>query len=297
MKKFLLAFILFALFACGGDSDTPTPTIPTDPEPEEYTACLTSVTAQSLDIITWNIQDFPKRTSTAASVLQIIDQMDPDVIALQEITSQSAFADLLSELNGWTGFLEQFNGSNLMLGYLFKNSEVTVTSTPANLYADQTDDNNFAFTAFRRPLLTTIQHINGLEVSLINVHLKCCDGSEDRRRRASVLIKEYIDNNQPDDMVVVLGDYNDDIVDQTDNVFQNFVDDPDDYRFATFDVATGAATNWSYPSWPSHLDNILITDELFDKAMSAVTVKLDDCNSTYLSTISDHRPVMMRVTN
>lgn len=295
MKKILFACLVVSFMACGGGSDDSGPTNPTNPQPvdENYEACVLEGTDQTLEIVTWNIENFPQTSSTAASVLQIIADTDPDVIALQEITSQSAFADLLSQLSGWSGAIESFNGSNLMLGYLFKNSEVTVTQTATNLFNEQTDENDFAFTAFRRPLLTTITHTSGLELSLINIHLKCCDGSEDRRRSASELIKEYIDTNQPADRVVVLGDYNDEIIDSQDNVFQNFIDDAANYRFATIDIAAGSNTNWSFPSWPSQIDNILITDELFEDVIETRTLKLDECSTSYLNNVSDHRPVIM----
>lgn len=297
MKKLVFACLLVGLMACGGSTDDPGPTTPTNPgtTDENFMACVLEGTSETLEIVTWNIENFPQRTSTVASVLQIIEDTDPDIIALQEITSQAAFADLLSELNGWSGALEQYNGSNLMLGYLFKDSEVIVTQTAINLFEEDTDDNDFAFTAFRRPLFTTIEHTSGLEISLINVHLKCCDGSEDRRRKASELIKGYIDTNLPDDRVVVLGDYNDEIIDANDNVFQTFIDDAANYRFATMDIAAGPNTNWSYPSWPSMIDNILITDELFEDVVATQTMKLDDCSNTYLNVVSDHRPVIMRL--
>ena len=31
------------------------------------------------------------------------------------------------------------------------------------------------------------------------------------------------------------------------------------------DIAYSSSSNWSYPSWPSHLDHILLTNELFDE--------------------------------
>ena len=69
------------------------------------------------------------------------------------------------------------------------------------------------------------------------------------------------------------------------------------------DIANGNSSNWSYPSWPSHLDHILITNELFDELQhnSTVieTIKVDDYVggwSSYDTNISDHRPVAMKFT-
>ena len=42
-----------------------------------------------------------------------------------------------------------------------------------------------------------------------------------------------------------------------------FINDSSAYYFADSDIASGPSSNWSFPNWPSHLDHILITNELF----------------------------------
>ena len=298
MKKlFALLIICFFLSCGGGGSDDTPPTNPTTPTDDDYSGCITAVGSETLEVVTWNIENYPQTTSTREAVLDIIGEMNPDVIAIQELTSQAQFSELLSGLTGWSGGIVQFNGSNLMLGYLFKNSEVTIITQPENIFEEDTEENDDAFTAFRRPLLTKIRHMNGMEVTLINVHLKCCDGSEDRRRLASQKIKSYIDDNLPTENVVVLGDFNDEIVDMDDNVFQNFIDDAANYQFATMAIAMGGSTGWSFPSWPSHIDQILITDELFERVLATEVLALDLCSTSYSNQVSDHRPVLMRLSN
>ncbi|HHL52652.1 MAG TPA: hypothetical protein ENJ39_04695 [Flammeovirgaceae bacterium] len=147
-------------------------------------------------------------------------------------------------------------------------------------------------------MVARISHVSGLQATLINIHLKCCGGSDNiaRRTEASRLLKEYIDTNMPDEPVILLGDYNDEITSDTDPTpFQNFIDDTVNYRFADWDIATGSASNWSYPSWPSHIDHILITNELFDKVVVTTTLKPEQCYSGYPSLVSDHRPVMLQL--
>ncbi len=288
-KKYWLFLVFVILYSCGG-SDTPTPP---DPDPETLDDCPVTVSDRTLDVVTWNVENFPQSTLTPELVETIIETYNVDVIALQEITSTNEFNALVDRLQGWQGFATQVNNSNLMLGYLYKTSEVTVFGTPINLYQEATTENNDAFTAFRRPYLMQLTHTNGLSVSLINIHLKCCNGSEDRRRSASELIKSYIDTNLPNDEVVVLGDFNDEIVD-TDNVFQNFIDDAQNFRFSTLSIAQGPSSEWSFPSFPSHIDQVLISNELFDNELSTEVIKIDNCFSNYLSRVSDHRPVLIR---
>lgn len=292
MKKwvFLLALCL-GLYACGEDEGGGDPTEPDGPS---FEACGFDTSSQTLEIATWNIENFPKSSLTLELVESIIENYDLDVIALQEITSMANFNSLIDQLEGWNGFLTQVNNSNLMLGYLYKSSEITVSETPVNLYEEATSENNDAFTAFRRPYLMKVEHTSGLTINLINVHLKCCNGSEDRRRSASALLKTYIDNTLATEEVIVLGDFNDEIVD-TDNVFQNFLDDSDNFRFSTLPIAQGPSADRSFPSFGSQIDQILITNELFDNEVATEVIKIDNCLSTYFSTVSDHRPVVIKL--
>jgi len=67
------------------------------------------------------------------------------------------------------------------------------------------------------------------------------------------------------------------------------------------EIANGSTSDWSYPTWPSHLDHILITNELFNNLDSGdiQTIKIDQYLnggwSEYDYNISDHRPVFMRL--
>jgi endonuclease/exonuclease/phosphatase family metal-dependent hydrolase len=289
-----LAFILI-LSSCGGD-DSPNPTPPpTEPEESPYEACLPTVTETTLEVVTWNIERFPIVSSAVESVAEIINDTNPDIIAVQEITTEEDFNDLINRLEGWSGVAVQYNGGNTRLGYLYKDAEVSLIGQAEFLFEESNSEYNNAFTAYRRPYYAKFQHVSGISVDLINIHLKCCDGSENRRRNASGLLKDYIDNNLSNEEVILLGDFNDEIVDEDDNVFQNFIDDAENYIFSTMTIAEGDEANWSFPSWPSQIDQILITDELFDKVMETKVLKLEACNSDFPNLISDHRPVLIRI--
>lgn len=297
LRLLILLSFLFVVYACDNSSGT-------DPMPDPLPAleldlsnCPLDVSSETLDVLTWNLEQFPKNGLTKATVEDIIEYYNPDLIALQEITSVSQFNDLLQSLEGWEGFARPFNGSNLMLGYLYKSSEVELLNSTI-LFEEQTDMNDDAFTAFRRPLKVQINHKpSGLNVELINIHLKCCNGHEDRRRAATTLLKGYIDTELPQSNVVVLGDFNDDIIDN-DNVFQAWLDDDEHYYFTTLPVAQGPSTGWSYPSFPSQIDNILISDELFDNEVNSGVLTLDNCFSNFAEYevfVSDHRPAFLHL--
>jgi exonuclease III len=96
---------------------------------------------------------------------------------------------------------------------------------------------------------------------------------------------------------MILGDFNDDIsgTDSLANVFFSFIEDSINYSFADMTIASGNEKFWSYPSWPSHIDHILITSELSDRVEDTQVLTLDVCDERYSSYISDHRPVMIQL--
>ena len=291
---YIVTFI-FLFIQCSEDD----PVIVHDPQGEEeptsiYEECLASVSENSLDIVTWNVKEFPlKEEYTINKIAEIISTQDPDLIAFQEITSTSQFDALLDKLDGWEGTLNYTGGLNL--AYIYKISEIVNIGDAIPILTD----NNYAFP--RPPYLTSIEHTSGLETTLINVHLKCCSGSENENRReaASELLKSYIDETLPESAVIVLGDFNDLIIEEVpvDNVFANFIEDESNFRFTDMEIASGTISGWSYPSWPSHIDHILITNELFDNIVGIETLVYDECDDSYFDNISDHRPLMLRLSN
>ncbi|MBK6264112.1 endonuclease/exonuclease/phosphatase family protein [Marivirga sp. S37H4] len=259
---------------------------------EAYT-CYTSLSEETLDIVTWNIEWFPKRqNNTITRVVDLIKNTNADIIALQEIAEPNQLETLVSQLPGW-GYKYYNVRGDQELGYLYKESEIVSISNLSIIFPNNTS----AF--YRPPVVTTIEHINGQVVVLMNIHLKCCGGAENiaRRREAGQLLKSYIDDNLPNEKVIVLGDFNDGI-DENSTTFSDFIEDTDNYYFADMEIAIGPSEYRSYPSWEpngSHLDHILITNELFNDIQSATTLTYDDCISSYEYYVSDHRPVMVSI--
>ena len=104
--------------------------------------------------------------------------------------------------------------------------------------------------------------------------------------------------------VIVIGDLNDDLADEDSiNVFQNFINDSTNYKFVDMEIAYGSSINFSKPDYPSHLDHILITNELFDEfknpGSKVKTIHLEDYFdggwNEYNNFVSDHRPVGLRL--
>jgi len=217
------------------------------------------------------------------------------VVAFQEVASEADFNRLVKLMSGWSGYFNPVNNDQWNLAYLFKTSEIEVIASSEKLLF--TDD-TWAFP--RAPYEIKVKYKpSAREFYLINLHLKCCSGSdnENSRKNASLKLKSFLDTSQPKDAVVVLGDYNDEISSsaESENPFLNFINDPAGYTFADMAIAKGSPLYWSYPSYPSHIDHILITNELFSSVDTTMVIKASPCYPDYEANISDHRPVEVRM--
>ena len=140
-------------------------------------------TDETLDIITWNIENYPKNNITNSYVNEIIDSLNVDIISLQEIRDNTSFNELVNSLDGWSGYRSGGNSSDYQeIAYLINTNKVEILSVPYTIL----DDELYYF-AYREPYVLEISY-NNESLVLINVHYKCCSGHEDRRLQASLLL-------------------------------------------------------------------------------------------------------------
>ena len=261
---------------------------------------------QHLEVVTWNIEWFPKVASrTPDYVAEIIRKLDADVYALQEIDDTSRFRQVVAGLRGYRAFMPV--GDHRGLAYVYKTSTVQA-DTFYRLFRNRSFQRLFP----RRPLLMEVRY-DGERYVLINNHYKCCgngrledDSWDEERRRldANVALRDLIAQYHANDRLILLGDLNDVLNDgPNDNVFKPFLDQPQRYRFVTQAIADGPRRNWSFPNWPSHLDHLMVTDELFEaleRSGSTVrSLRIDDYLpggwTEYDTYVSDHRPVGLKL--
>ena len=82
-------------------------------------------TDDALDIMTWNIEWFPKNGEiTADYVAQIIDALDMDILAVQEIDDTVLFTEMLNQLIEYEGYFESawFAG----LAYIYNTETICI---------------------------------------------------------------------------------------------------------------------------------------------------------------------------
>lgn len=264
-------------------------------------------TDSTLDIVTWNIEHFPKNGQASIQyVYEIISALDVDIIAFQEVDDSASFRQMMEYLPNYQFFYQPqyYAGA----AYIYKPSVVQVNSVYEIMNTSQ------YWSAFPRAPLVMDFNYQNQRYYIMNNHLKCCgngiidysnsDDEETRRYYACNNLRSYIDNYLATQNVIVLGDLNDEITDEMiNNVFKSFINYPESYLFADMEIAQSSSTGWSYPSYPSHLDHILITNELFDDfqnlgsgiSTQKIDYYLNNGWSEYYQNVSDHRPVAMKL--
>jgi endonuclease/exonuclease/phosphatase family metal-dependent hydrolase len=282
---------------------------------ESWFANLNFGTDSTFEVVTWNIENFPKAAQTTIDyVVVAILAIDAEVFALQEIENEGFFQTLINELNQideenlWEGFRANSASYEVNLAYIYKSNQIQLL----DIY--EIYESNYYNRPFpRKPLILQFTFLDE-EFWIINNHFKAFgDGAldlndpwdeETRRYDACNLLDEYITETLPDENVIIVGDFNDRLDDpQIHNVFWTFTNESSKYFWADMDIAVGSSEFWSYPGRPNHLDHILITNELFDEfnledsEISTILVDsfLEGLWNEYDDFISDHRPVGLKL--
>jgi len=275
------------------DIDTEAATFPGDDISKDNT----------FEVVTWNIEWFGSASNgpddealQLQNVKTVIDSVDADIYAFQEVASTSQFNQLLAELPGYGGFMSSYPSQVQETAFLFKRS--TIDSLDSGVIEDSFTFSNWAGGRF--PLMFNFRAtINGQEreIFAFTIHAKAFDdqSSYNQRFNASIEFKDYLDQAQPNSNVIFLGDYNDtvtgSITSGNESPYKNFVDDSE-YTVVTQNLEDGG---FSSQASGSFIDHITFTSELADEYF-VETERVENTSyiGSYLSTTSDHFPVWVR---
>lgn len=257
---------------------------------------------QTFDIVTWNVEWFgndgngPSDVNTQfENVKTLITTVDADVYALQEISNETLFDDLVTDLTDYSGIFAGF-GQAQNTAYLYKTS--TIQRRDARLITtgmNQTDWANGRFPFYFKFNATINNEVR--EMHVFNIHAKALGEQSDYNQRlnASNQMKSYLDSNHADDNVIFLGDFNDEIlissVGSNPSPYKNF-DDDSEYTIVTKSLEEAGFTSFSSSSM---IDHIVFSSELSDEYFEG-TERVENplYIGSFLSTTSDHFPVWVR---
>jgi endonuclease/exonuclease/phosphatase family metal-dependent hydrolase len=248
-------------------------------------------------LMTWNLQLFPKSSATSGKVEQILRDRPLDLIAVQEIDDVAAWDDLDRALGDYEGRLASDAAADTRVGLLFRPSTVTLDRVETLFPGDDY--------AFPRPPLLVDAQCQGIDFTVVVLHLKATSQNDSaaRRRAAVEKLDAWVESEVAagrDEDIVILGDWNDALLDPpAENVFQKMLDRPERYRFLTKPLeAVAKSQGGSYIPVGSFIDQVMITTAMnpdYGDAGETLLLKLDAQDPHYVSHVSDHRPVLVKL--
>jgi endonuclease/exonuclease/phosphatase family metal-dependent hydrolase len=264
---------------------------------------------RTIDITTWNLEWFGWADSTRGPfnkdlqrqrVRTIMDTIKADIYALQEVLTDEALASLSDSIVG--GYRRIFNSdipSDQKMAYIYNPATVTPVSTGLAV-----NGGSQAWANGRFPLRMTFDIAGGKRMVVFNIHAKATDSATaqndyQRRKTDAETFHAYLGDFYNDSSVVVLGDFNDRLVgtniDSTlPSCYGVFTNDTQGWKATTLPLEQEGLS--SYLGFNrSFIDHIIINRNLVPVYYRAYLESPERYLTSYSSTVSDHRPVTLRL--
>ena len=264
---------------------------------------------RTIDITTWNLEWFGWADSTRGPfnkdlqrqrVRTIMDTIKADIYALQEVLTDEALASLSDSIVG--GYRRIFNSdipSDQKMAYIYNPATVTPVSTGLAV-----NGGSQAWANGRFPLRMTFDIAGGKRMVVFNIHAKATDSATaqndyQRRKTDAETFHAYLRDFYNDSSVVVLGDFNDRLVgtniDSTlPSCYGVFTNDTQGWKATTLPLEQEGLS--SYLGFNrSFIDHIIINRNLVPVYYRAYLESPERYLTSYSSTVSDHRPVTLRL--
>jgi endonuclease/exonuclease/phosphatase family metal-dependent hydrolase len=298
---------------------------------------------KTFDLVTWNIEWFGDEANSPPavnpdsdqiqkeSVKEVIAKLNADIYAVQEISDDALFQQMVSELPGYdyvlseaTSYPNDTEGTKQKIGFIYNTSTVEMVNTKVLLqtihpYYNGGDESALTdfpdadktrfYASGRLPFMLTANVTidgNTQQVNIIDLHARAnsSDGAQSRydmRKYDVEMLKDSLDFFYPDANLILLGDYNDDVdetvadgINTTISSYQAYVGDASNYNIVTSVLSAGGYR--SYVFRENMIDHITVSNELAANYIEeSARVHYEFYDSDYSRTASDHFPVSARL--
>ncbi len=294
----------------------------------------------TFDAVTWNIEWFGDESNSPAAgnpdsdavqkeaVKAVLLELDADVIAVMEISDEILFAEMVSEMEGYDFILSEATSypdspGGQKLGFIYKTETVDVTGSrpmftsvhpfyegDGSLLQDYPESPERFYASGRLPFLMEANvTLNGQtsEMKFVALHARAngssgAQGRYDMRKYDVEVLKDSLDTYYPNDRVMILGDYNDDVdvtvadVSTTVSTFENYVQDSENYSIPTDTLSKQGYRSYAVGNYDDMIDHIMLTNELEPFYIEgSARVHYEFYNSDFVYTTSDHFPVSVKL--
>jgi len=297
--------------------------------------------AETFNIATYNLEFFGTDVKDAnnnefgptndalqiANVLEVLKTISADIFAVEEISDDNAFDQLVSNLPGYskivsdrwsyswqppdphyppqkTGFI--YNTSRVQLvssRVMFAKTYDSIVAGMKTLPSYPTGTSTSFWSSGRLPFMATFDvSIDGAKrrIRVIDIHGKSGSDQQsyDRRVYDVKVLRDSLNNNYPHDNIILIGDFNDQVNGSitlgVPSSYELLVDDVNNFKAITYELNTSGAS--TFPRSNSFIDNVIVSNELVNAFVinSATVEDPRSYISNYINTTSDHLPVWTR---
>jgi hypothetical protein len=289
--------------------------------------------ATTLEVVNWNVEWFGSTAEDPVNdqqqeqnVKTVLQNINADIYALSEVVSETRLASIVSQLDGYDYVISNFgshtntakNSPDALaaaqkLAFVYKKGVFkNVTTTPLlsqgiNTAADLSNPAYNDWSSGRFPYMLSADvtlHCVTKPVKFILVHAKANTSptatSYDRRKDGADSLHYTLQQLYPNDNIVILGDFNDDLDKSitagfTTTSWDAFTTDAANYTALTLPLSL--AGKKSTVSHNDVIDHVVISNEMQPYYMEGTATILSDVTNlvtNYASTTSDHLPVFTR---
>lgn len=262
---------------------------------EEEACDVRGLCEAPIEILSWNVENFPGSEYTVPGVRTVLGELAPTVVGFQEILNRATYAEMIDSLPNYEGFVGQQNGRDTAVAFAYRSDRVFIEDV-RSLFVEDT----WAFP--RSPMAITFSMTgrvgHGL-FTMVVVHLKARgdESSESRRRDAiqqlEAWVAEHSETVTPN--VFIVGDFNDHLSDAPeDDVFAPFRSGA--YAILTQPLADVGAYSYIPERFRGLIDHVVSTDDaaLNFPPLSIEAFAAEERVEAYVERVSDHRPVRSR---
>ena len=292
-------------------------------------------TATTLEVVNWNIEWFGSTSNGPTNdnlqeqnVRTILQSIKADIFGLAEVVSEARLASVVSQMPGYSYVISNYGShtnttvnppsslaeaQKLAFVYrtdIFSNiSTAPLVSAGINTAADITNPAYNYFASGRFPYMFTANAtLNGITktVRFVLIHGKANTSptatSYARRKSGSDTLRYTLNNLYPNDNVVILGDFNDDLdVTITDGITPNttsyvaFTTDNTNFSLPTLPLSL--AGKKSTVSYNDVIDHVVLSNDMqcsYVASSAAILTDVTGLVSNYANTTTDHYPVFTR---
>jgi hypothetical protein len=297
---------------------------------------------KSLEVVNWNLEWFGSPDENPvnddvqqANVETITENIAADIFAFEEVVNETRLQNVVNHLNAiygpgtYSSIVSNYGShtnpfdpdiifalnTSQKLAFVYKTAMFSNITTEAllssgiNTPADVIDPDYHSWASGRYPFMMKADvNVNGIikTIRFVVIHAKANTGnvidSYNRRKAGADALHTYFNTNFPNDNIILLGDFNDDLdetitvgIDPKITSYSSFTNDGANFFSPTLSLSLQGQK--STTGFNDVIDHQMLSNEMQELYLPnsvAILTDVENLVTNYSSTTTDHYPVFSR---